>query len=523
MTVSGMHKTPEQARLGGGPSGGSNVQCSQTRGLTVKKSLLCAIAIGGLAATQAQAGDILGIQDPLPDALTWNGITLYGTIDVGVSGMTNGAPQSRYFYTGGYNWNMYGSKMNRTSEWGFSGSGLSQSTIGIKIEEKLGEGFMFIAKADTGWNPWSFELADACQSLVHNNGIASPLFQTSASGGSRCGQPFNGSLYAGFSNPLYGTITYGRQNSLQNDTVGVYDPMGGSYAFSLIGFSGGADGGIGITETARWDNSIKYALTYGPVHAAAMYAGAADNSAIQNNAYAFNLGGTYMGFSLDAVYTKENSVVGDGPLGYNAAGGYGNCNFGTWPCSLDFLKGTAYDSEAFSIQGKYTYEFGGGFKDEKPWGILTLYAGYLHTEMSNPSEFVPPFIKTVGGYTNVTMNNQPYGWGSDRILQTTWAGAKFVTGPWAFTAAAYNIHQDAFITSANAVCAPVANTPTSRAWASNCAGNSNTVSGLVDYTFDKHFDVYTGVAWSNVEGGLANGFIGSLENVTYMSGVRIKF
>ena len=37
-----------------------------------------------------------------------------------------------------------------------------------------------------------------------------------------------------------------------------YDPNDGSYAFALIGYSGGALGGVGTTETTRWDNSLKY-------------------------------------------------------------------------------------------------------------------------------------------------------------------------------------------------------------------------------------------------------------------------
>ena len=58
---------------------------------------------------------------------------------------------------------------------------------------------------------------------------------------------------------------------------------------------------------------------------------------------------------------------------------------------------------------------------------------------------------------------------------------------------------------------------------SNCSGGTDTVSGLVDYTFTKHFDVYGGVSWSQVGGGLASGFIGGLDNTTVMTGVRLKF
>jgi predicted porin len=115
------------------------------------------------------------------------------------------------------------------------------------MEESLGDGFVLIGKAETNFNPLSMQLADACAALVENNGKGNPATQVSAANGSRCGQPFAGQYYAGLSNASYGTLTGGRQSSLQNDTIGAYDPMGGSYAFSLIGFSGTADGGIGTS------------------------------------------------------------------------------------------------------------------------------------------------------------------------------------------------------------------------------------------------------------------------------------
>ena len=49
-----------------------------------------------------------------------------------------------------------------------------------------------------------------------------------------------------------------------------YDPAGGSYAFSYIGYNGTMAGG-GDTEDSRWDYALKYRLTYGPVHFGAMY------------------------------------------------------------------------------------------------------------------------------------------------------------------------------------------------------------------------------------------------------------
>ena len=209
---------------------------------------------------------------------------------------------------------MYGSKQNREHISTLTNNALSQSTVGVKVEEAVGMGFVALAKVETGFNPMSGEIADACASLVRNNGKA--LGDWASSGdGSRCGQAFNGPAYAGLSNASYGTLTFGRQNTLDLDLFSAYDPMGMSYSMSLAGWSGGASAGVGSTETARWDNAIKYVYQFGPVHAGGMYSAGGADTAIQSNAYAANVGGTYKGFSLDAVYSKENSAVAMGVIG----------------------------------------------------------------------------------------------------------------------------------------------------------------------------------------------------------------
>ena len=55
---------------------------------------------------------------------------------------------------------------------------------------------------------------------------------------SRTGQWDNSQGFIGLSNKTYGTITVGRVNTLSLDAINSYDPMGGSYAFSPLGFLG---------------------------------------------------------------------------------------------------------------------------------------------------------------------------------------------------------------------------------------------------------------------------------------------
>jgi predicted porin len=353
--------------------------------------------------------------------------------------------------------------------------------------------------------------------MIRNNGR--PLTQATSSGdGSRCGQAINGPAYAGLSNAGYGTLMIGRQNTLDLELVANYDPMGASYAFSLIGWSGGAGPGTGSTETARWDNSIKYLYQYGPVHVGAMYAVGAEDSSIFNSAYAFNAGGTYKGFSVDVVYTKENGAFNAGaPYPYQGAG---TCGVAGMP-ACNTLTGNFEDNEAWTIAGKYVYDFGGGWKDEGPAAKLTLYGGYQHTNISNPGN--PIGITgntTIGGYplffTSFAAANQVFT--TDKVIQTEWVGAKYeLPSGWSFTGAYYHLDQNSFVKS-GAACVPGSGTHAS----SNCAGDTNTVSGLVDYAFNKHFDVYGGVAWSDVSGGLASGFLAT-ENTTVVTGMRLKF
>jgi predicted porin len=480
------------------------------------------------------------LKSDLPDSLTVVGVTLYGTVDVGFVYQTYGAPQNPYLYLGGLDLLAYGVKnFNRSNVTAFSGNGLSQSFVGLKIDEKITDGFNLISRLESGFNPWSGYLADACGSLASNNG-KSIFVQSANLDGNRCGQILNGSAFAGIQSDHYGTLTGGRHNSFNNDIVGVYDPFGGSYAFSLIGFSGGSFAGIGDTETARWDNSVKYLYTYGPVHAGAMYAAGAQGSAIHRDAYAANVGGTYGGFSIDFDYTKENSVVGASSL---SAANCISAGFSVGCDTAKLLNATITDDQGYAVAAKYTIELGerglkdggGGMKDSaSPADTLTFYAGYQYAELANPSQPVPAGSTTEGDYMLFSINNQPYFPGAERVLQTAWAGAKYaLANGWSFTAAYYHVTQNAYATSASGgpscadqtahnVAGRTAGTFFGYTTGSNCEGDYNQGSFAIDYAFNKYFDIYSGVSYSQNSGGLESG---ALQNntTTVMTGLRLRF
>ena len=61
--------------------------------------------------------------------------------------------------------------------------------------------------------------------------------QTAYSNSSRAGQFYNSVGYIGVNSDTFGTLTFFRVNALTLDAITAYDPMGGSYAFSALGFS----------------------------------------------------------------------------------------------------------------------------------------------------------------------------------------------------------------------------------------------------------------------------------------------
>ena len=107
-------------------------------------------------------------------------------------------------------------------------------------------------------------------------------------------------------------------NSLTLDGVIAYDPMGASYAFSPIGYSG-VTVGAGDTEDARYSTAVKYRVDYGMFRAAGIYQFGGyefDNST--TSAWGVQLGGDfnipYGKLALDAIYTKDNDAVSSAPL-----------------------------------------------------------------------------------------------------------------------------------------------------------------------------------------------------------------
>ena len=217
-------------------------------------------AQGAPAATSFMAADLSSIKGPLGCALpsldgplTFCGITLFGTVDAGLGWVSHGLPENGQNYEGQSLIN----KFTNHAHFGIAQNNLSQTTLGVKGETEILPGVSGVFMASTGINPQSGQLANMPGTLVSNQGLNRANYSFSGDGG-RGGQAFNDQLFVGLSSKEFGQLTFGRHRCFSTDMIGAYDPAGGAYAFSPIGFNGQLLAGLGATEDARWDNSLKY-------------------------------------------------------------------------------------------------------------------------------------------------------------------------------------------------------------------------------------------------------------------------
>src|ERR1700723_3101696 len=324
-------------------------------------------------------------------ALTWHGVTLYGAYDVGVGWVSHGLPVNGYNYEGESLVNRNGSQ----SRFLVAPNNLQQTGFGIRGKEEFLHGWSVVFNASTGINPQSGLLANASQTDIINNGLPRASY-SEAIDGARAGQPFNDEYYGGVSSAHFGTLTFGRQRALGTDAMLLYDPAGGAYAFSYIGYNGTMAGG-GDTEDSRWDDALKYRLAYGPVHFGAMYkfadgsAGCYSASAgwtaatctpvaPHNDAFGFDLGGNYGKFSADLVFQHYNQAISVlnpllGPQSLAAPYQSTTDSINTNPITGANLIGTdnteygiVTDNTAIMLAAKYT------------WDPFKFYFGYEHIQ-----------------------------------------------------------------------------------------------------------------------------------------------
>jgi predicted porin len=477
--------------------------------------------------------------------LSWGPFTVYGTVDVGVGYESNGAA-----YTAAWNngVNSFVTKQSFGAKWLWTPNGLSQSVVGIKVNQPIANGWSIIGTVETGFNPYYGYLADAQRSQVQNNGKAITL-QGANADSSRSGQWDNSQGFIGVSNKTYGTLTVGRVNDLSLDAINAYDPMGGSYAFSPLGFSG-SFAGFGNTEAARANTAVKYRLDISNFRVAGLVQwGGYDQGNGTTGMYQgqvgadFNLfGGTpFAGaLSLDGIGSYAKDVVNVGTF-------TGSCSTiakGAFAGQTACLSGIPNFYNNTDVQATLSNDTGVLLVAKYKVQALTVYGGYAWLRQADPSDDFLNGFSTIGGWnvpgtipstipgakklfptqwTNFTNFVVP------RIAPYFWVGAKYAITPQIdLTGAYYYQQQSDFNTSA---CADANTTfvqpdgnkfTVSRLNSSKCAGAQDAISFLIDYRPVKRVDLYAGLMISNVYGGFANGFQAT-QNIAPTGGLRIKF
>jgi predicted porin len=426
---------------------------------------------------------------PVEFPLSWNGIALYGAIDTGGGYQTHGVPFNAYYPNG-----VEELISKNSNGWRYTllPNGLGQSHVGVKGDEPIAANWSFIFNLQTGFNPYSLQLANGPKSLVQNN--TSPLDVQSANGdSSRAGQIFNTIAFGGLSNPVFGTLTAGRQDSLILDGLGRYDAMAAAPAFSVIGASNTA-GGTGDTEDARYATSVQYAKSFGAFRMAALYQfGGYSQGNGSNGAIEGQLGGDFFGFSFDLVASKVRDAVS-------------LSNYGQFPLpagvSVDNLKATLSNNTSGVIMLRYKYR------------IATFYGGFEVIQFANPSDTYPQGFTTLGGYTVLPGAVKTTEYDINKLLRVSWLGVKVaVRDDLDVAAAIYHYWQNNYNTG---TCS------SDNLSASSCPGTLDAASAMVDYRITKRLDAYAGVMWSRVSGGLASGFL-NFQNIGPTIGLRFSF
>ena len=262
--------------------------------------------------------------------------------------------------------------------------------------------------------------------------------------------------------------------------------MGASYAFSPIGVSGVAAGG-GDTGNGRYTTSVKYRINAGMFHAAATYQFGGyqqDNSSTGTYEAGFGadvpLPQDYGKLALDAIYKRASNAVSLAPL----SAAQNALHPGT-------LAATISDNTAQMALAKWTD------------GPLTVSGGYEHILYENPSNPQTAFT-SVGGYFVASADITNNAYTIHKQLQIMWIGAKYAVTPKIdVTGAYYHYLQNNYN-------------------AASCRVALDALSADIVYHVLPKFDAYAGMMFSEVNNGLANGYI-YRTNVDPVAGIRMKF
>lgn len=438
--------------------------------------------------------------------LSGYGVRFYGSLNLGATYQTNGAPHDN-LYSNGITY--FPQKMNNGGKFQAASDPFGPSILGLQVLEPLGGGFSFVAQLEASVDPLSGALANNPGSLRDAVGV--PLGQArGVSDGSINGQFYNSLGFFGFSSDTFGTVTLLRQGTLMRDATITYDPIP-SYAFSLVGATGPISGG-GDTQNVRETTAVKYRLNVGNWRFAAFgQAGGYDDGNAAKGTIEGSVGGDLaiggglLSADVIAGYTKD--AVSESLSGYAVNPGTG---LGIAGSPATGVSATISDNTNVMVVAKYAAQ------------RLTLFGGWEWMQFANPTDTVTGSFTDISGYALTAISNT--GFPRDKILQVAWTGAKYALTPTLDLLGAYyhywqNDYSNGAATagSGNRTTCAVITTALS-----SCAGAQDAVSAVLDWQFAPKWDAFAGTMYTRLNGGLDSGYL-ARDNWATTAGVRLRW
>jgi predicted porin len=174
--------------------------------------------------------------------------------------------------------------------------------------------------------------------------------------------------------------------------------------------------------------------------------------------------------SLAAPYQSTTNSINTNPITGTNLIGTDNTEYGI-----------VTDNSAIMVAAKYTL------------GKVRFYAGFEHILYKNPVNPLGIGATAQGGYrlSGVEDNNLD----SNKNVAVFWTGVKYTYAKKTdFTLSYYHEYQYDF---------RIPQACTSTSMRASCAGALDEISFYADHHFTRHFDLFAGITWSGVTGGLA--------------------
>lgn len=408
-------------------------------------------------------------------------VSLYGVLDLGVAQMTNAGDFSPQFVTGA---NPTGSNSKMGTVRGMMNGGESQSRWGIKGSEDLGDGNSAIFQLESAFSLGTGAISTS--GLGSGSGVGIGANRTMVADTALNGQLFNRMALVGLSNADLGTVTFGRQYSLQLDIIGSvgggYDPVN-AQMFSPINFSGSYGGG-GFTDNSRVDNAIKYAKKFGNFNVNVLYGmGGMANATSARSNFQANAGYEADTFGVQAAvqYANDSTSIS------SAGTALSNTVFTTTPNTV-----------GVQFANLTSYMLAGRYQVIEP---LTLKAGYERMQISAPSNYgADQGLTSIYGYT--VGGTAAFGT-AQKNINVYWLGANYqLTNATKLSVGYYDAKTPAFGTTLDA--------------------DDKYYSAMVEYNLSKKTNLYAAAMADKKSGSIVATNAPATFN-TYGAGVRVKF